>query len=63
MKRLVSWNVNGIRAVEKKGFVDWVNKEHPNIICLQEIKAEKDQFPKSIMELEKYHFFIPKTSR
>ena len=58
MKRLVSWNVNGIRAVEKKGFVDWVNKEQPNIICLQEIKAEKDQFPKKVLGLENYNFFI-----
>ena len=58
MKRLVSWNVNGIRAVEKKGFVDWVNKEQPNIICLQEIKAEKDQFPKKVLGLESYNFYI-----
>lgn len=58
MKRLVSWNVNGIRAVEKKGFVDWVNKDQPNIICLQEIKAEKEQFPKKVLGLEKYQFFI-----
>lgn len=58
MKKLVSWNVNGIRAVFKKGFVQYLNKELPNIICLQEIKAEKDQFPTEILEHEKYHVYI-----
>lgn len=58
MKKLVSWNVNGIRAVTKKGFVDYLDKEQPNIICLQEIKAEKDQFPLEVLEHENYHTYI-----
>jgi exodeoxyribonuclease-3 len=41
--RVVSWNVNGIRAVEKKGFVDWLVKENPDILCLNETKAEPGQ--------------------
>ncbi|MEX0798031.1 MAG: exodeoxyribonuclease III [Bacteriovoracaceae bacterium] len=63
MKKLVSWNVNGIRAVSKKGFVDWLNKDQPNIVCLQEIKAARDQFPKEILEHEKYHTYIKSADR
>lgn len=43
MKTVVSWNVNGIRAVEKKGFLDWLSTESPDVLCLQETKAHKGQ--------------------
>lgn len=41
--KLVSWNVNGIRAVQKKGFNEYVKHENPDILCLQEVKATKEQ--------------------
>jgi exodeoxyribonuclease-3 len=41
--RILSWNVNGIRAVEKRGFVRWVRDESPDILCIQETKASPDQ--------------------
>jgi exodeoxyribonuclease III len=41
--KLICWNVNGLRAVLKKGFTDFIAKEDPDIICLQEIKAEQEQ--------------------
>lgn len=41
--KLISWNVNGIRAVQKKGFLKWFEKESPDILCLQETKAHPDQ--------------------
>jgi exodeoxyribonuclease-3 len=41
--RIVSWNVNGIRAVEKKGFTQWLREESPDILCLQETKARPEQ--------------------
>ena len=41
--KLISWNVNGIRAVIKKGFYDFIDEHTPDIICLQEIKATKEQ--------------------
>ncbi len=41
--RIVSWNVNGIRAAEKKGFIDWLKKDAPDILCVQETKARPDQ--------------------
>jgi len=41
--RIISWNVNGIRAVEKKGFFDWLKTENPDVLCLNETKAEPGQ--------------------
>ena len=41
--KIISWNVNGIRAVQKKGFDDFIQQENPDIICLQETKAHPDQ--------------------
>lgn len=43
--RLLSWNVNGIRAACKKGFLDWLKKDQPEVLCLQETKCEADQVP------------------
>ena len=41
--KIISWNVNGIRAVLKKGFLDFIKKEKPDIICIQETKAAPEQ--------------------
>ncbi len=41
--KILSWNVNGIRAVQKKGFLDWLAEEAPDILCVQETKARPDQ--------------------
>ncbi|HVK60946.1 MAG TPA: exodeoxyribonuclease III [Bdellovibrionales bacterium] len=41
--KIMSFNVNGIRAVYKKGFVEFVEREQPDILCVQETKANKDQ--------------------
>ena len=41
--KLVSWNVNGVRAAWKKGFGDWFRKENADVVCLQETKARPDQ--------------------
>ena len=38
--KLFSWNVNGVRAIEKKGFLDWFSSESPDILCIQETKAK-----------------------
>lgn len=48
--RIVSWNVNGIRAVLKKGFCSSVENISPDILCLQEIKADKSVIPSIILE-------------
>ena len=41
--KILSYNVNGIRAAINKGFIDWLQDEDPDIICLQETKAQQDQ--------------------
>jgi len=41
--RIFSWNVNGIRAAIKKGFLDWIAAESPDVVCIQETKANQDQ--------------------
>ncbi|MCL2412075.1 MAG: exodeoxyribonuclease III [Treponema sp.] len=41
--RIVAWNVNGIRAIEKRGFFEWLKKDDPDILCLNETKAEPGQ--------------------
>ncbi|NKQ40730.1 MAG: exodeoxyribonuclease III [Sulfurovum sp.] len=46
----VSWNVNGIRAVEKKGALKWVDEQNIDFLGLQEIKAEADQIPQTIFD-------------
>lgn len=52
MNSIISWNVNGIRAVEKKGFLEWLNKESPDILCLQETKAKKEQLSAELVEAD-----------
>lgn len=55
--RLLSWNVNGIRAVEKKGFLEWFTKEAPDVLCLQETKAEKEQLSPALIDVPGYSSF------
>jgi len=55
--KILSWNVNGIRAVLKKGFLDWLNKESPDILCLQETRADRGQLGREITDHKKYHSF------
>ncbi|MFA5087532.1 MAG: exodeoxyribonuclease III [Candidatus Omnitrophota bacterium] len=52
--KLLSWNVNGIRAVAKKGFPDWLQKESPDILCLQETKAEPAQLTDELVKPKGY---------
>ncbi|OUV52432.1 MAG: exodeoxyribonuclease III [Flavobacteriales bacterium TMED113] len=55
--KVLSYNINGIRAVIKKGFIDWLKKENPDIICLQEIKAFKSQFDYTLIENLGYNIY------
>jgi exodeoxyribonuclease-3 len=48
--KIASYNVNGIRAATKKGFTEWLQTASPDVICLQEIKATKDQLELSLYE-------------
>ena len=52
--KIVSYNVNGIRAALNKGFIDWLQAVDPDVICLQEIKAMKEQLDLSVFEAVGY---------
>lgn len=56
--RILSWNVNGIRAAYKKGLGEWLTKEQPDILCLQETKANIEQLSDDIINIGDYesHF-------
>ena len=53
--KLVSWNVNGLRACLGKGFLDYVKEEDPDILCLQETKLQPEQ---AVFDLDGYHRFF-----
>jgi exodeoxyribonuclease-3 len=55
--RLISWNVNGIRAVSKKGFSEWFAAESPDILCLQETKAHPEQLDETLLHPAGYHSY------
>jgi exodeoxyribonuclease III len=55
--RIVSWNVNGIRAVCKKGFLKWLVSSKADIVCVQETKAHALQFPDDIRNAKGYEFY------
>ena len=55
--KLISWNVNGIRAAVKKGFLDYLDQEQPDILCIQESKAHKEQLTSEILEDHGYRTY------
>lgn len=56
--RIISWNVNGLRSAVRKGFVDWVKRESPDILCLQEVKIQESEVPFDLVYLNNYHTFF-----
>jgi len=61
--RILSWNVNGLRAADKKGLYDWFKKDQPEILCLQEIKAMKEQLPPHLKNSPGYNIYIRSAER
>ncbi|MGY5846215.1 exodeoxyribonuclease III [Salegentibacter sp. HM20] len=59
--KIISYNVNGIRAAIRKGFLEWVQQANPDVLCLQEIKAEPNQL--NLEDFEEagfpYHYWYP----
>lgn len=54
--KIISYNVNGIRAAIKKGFIDWLIREQPDVICVQEIKALQEQIDIEALEKIGYKY-------
>jgi len=63
LQKLYSWNVNGIRSVEKKGFVEWLLGVQPDIIGLQETKAHTYQLSDKLMNVPGYYVYYSKPER
>jgi len=61
--RLLSWNVNGLRAVHKKGFLGWFLQEKPDMLCLQETKASEDQLPFELRSVPGYTSYFDQAER
>lgn len=61
--KIISWNVNGIRAADKKGFSKWLKKSQADIICLQEIKAQPEQLEPELIKVNGYYSFFNPAQR
>ncbi len=55
--KLLSYNVNGIRAAFKKGFASWLEATHADVICIQETKAQESQVDTTVLEALGYHHY------
>ena len=56
--RFYSWNVNGIRAVTRKGFLDWIEKEDPDVLGLQEIRIQDHQLKDKLRNIDDYYSYF-----
>jgi exodeoxyribonuclease-3 len=62
--RIITCNVNGLRAAAGKGFLEWMRRQKPDIVCLQEIKAQEADLPRPILAPRGFHaFFHPAEKR
>jgi len=61
--KILLWNVNGIRAADKKGLFNWFKKEDADIVCLQEIKALPEQVPSHLRNIPGYEIFWSSAER
>lgn len=52
--KIISWNVNGLRAIMRKNFADFVGEECPDVLCLQETKISQDKLPDSLNSIQNY---------
>ena len=63
MVRIVSWNVNGLRACAKKGFLDFLESCRADVVALQEVRASKDQLPAGVRSPDGWHTYFNAAQR
>jgi exodeoxyribonuclease-3 len=63
LMHLLSWNVNGLRAVHRKGFLAWVAEAQPDILCLQETKAAEQSLPFELKVIPGYRAYFAAAER
>lgn len=56
--RIYSWNVNGLRAVYKKGLKEWIEAENPDVLCIQETKIQEETLTKELREIDGYFSYF-----
>jgi len=56
--KIVSWNVNGLRANYKKGFLSWFNKTKAGFYCLQEIRAKEEDLPEDLLNIKGFFLYL-----
>lgn len=56
--KIITYNVNGLRAAVSKGLPEWLEQENPDILCLQETKLQPDQYPAEPFEALGYHSYL-----
>ena len=57
--KIISWNTNGLRATVKQGYFDPLFRDYkPDIVCLQETKAEPEQLPEEVRDLKGYYSYF-----
>jgi len=61
--KLISWNVNGIRAVAKKNALAWIDDIKPDILCLQEVKAQENEIPHALFSHSLIHTYVNSASK
>jgi len=61
--RILSWNVNGLRSIAKKGFLEFIENDAPDILCIQETKAREKDIPKELKEISGYYSYFSSPER
>ncbi len=56
--RILCWNVNGLRAIHKKGFLQWLEMADADIVCLQETRVLREELPIELTEIDDYTFYL-----
>jgi exodeoxyribonuclease-3 len=61
--KILSWNVNGLRAIHRKGFLEWFASQKADIVCVQETKASEDQLPDDLKTITGYKGYFTSAER
>ena len=56
--KIISWNINGLRAIYKKNFLKWLAKTRADIVCLQEIRAQPEQLTSDLIKPKGYYSYF-----
>lgn len=61
--KIISWNINGVRAITKKDFFDDISKLDPDVLCLQETKAQVGEVEEALLRMTDYHQYYNSANR